>query len=271
MDTAGACPGLEDLATLLDGSLDSVERDRLLAHLASCRDCRETFLATRSWEEGASHGAPRRFLFPSALAAAAVLVVAVTFTFKQTPTQPARMAASSPPAALPPIEKDQPRVALQNGAGTSAPQPKPSGNGSATPNVSPATRQQGAALALLSPEEAAQPAEKSFGFAGNLASEGPYISVPEEAEALAQQEFKLAIDFAPKDGSEVLPSTVKLECLKENPIDLTERVLPYASKEGLLIDKVALPPGLYRFRVSIGDVKGRMSEKDFTIKVTVKF
>ncbi len=73
------CPAAEELACLADGSLAAAERERLLAHVAGCDDCREAWLlASRlRWE---SEPRPRVLAFRSRAAAgalaAALLVMA---------------------------------------------------------------------------------------------------------------------------------------------------------------------------------------------------
>jgi hypothetical protein len=127
------------------------------------------------------------------------------------------------------------------------------------------------ALELLTREEAALPESKSYGFSSSLRNDGPAISVKDVEIGADQLSFPLTVGFASKIGGDVDLATLKLECLKSSPIDLTARIKPYAGKEGVRIASVSLPPGLYRFRVAIGDVNGRMSEKDFTVKVSVTY
>ncbi len=128
-----------------------------------------------------------------------------------------------------------------------------------------------ATLELLTREEAALPEARSFGFSTSLRSDGPAIRVKDVEVGEGQPSFPLEVGFATRAGGAVDLATLKMECLKSTTIDLTPRIKPYATTEGVRIANVSLPPGLYRFRVAIGDVNGRMSEKDFTVKVSVKF
>lgn len=127
-----------------------------------------------------------------------------------------------------------------------------------------------AALQLLTAEEAARPEAKNFGFAAALRNDGPSITA-KDLEVPPGQTFPLAVAFTAKDGTPVDIETLKLECLKSTPIDLTARVKPHAGKEGVKVDNVSLPPGYYRFRVAISDIKGRFSEKEFLVKVSVNY
>jgi hypothetical protein len=125
-------------------------------------------------------------------------------------------------------------------------------------------------LQLLTNEEAALPAPMSYGFASPHSDNGPAIGVP-ELEATEAQPFALKIHLTPRDGVALDPASLRMECLKSPAVDLSLRVRPYVTQEGLNIDRVTLPAGLHHFRVSINDIRGRLSEKDFTIVVSAAF
>lgn len=87
---AAGCPDLEDIAAFLDGTLDEAERQRVLEHLAHCKDCYEIFAGAALFldseaepqDEQEGKVVPfslRRLLSWSALAAAAVLLIALGF------------------------------------------------------------------------------------------------------------------------------------------------------------------------------------------------
>ena len=111
---AGECPALEVIAELVDGSLTGAERDAVMGHLALCADCRELFVASAglAGEEPVLEKR-RNYLLPSAFAAAAVLVMALTLQLAPSSSDKGMVADNSPSAA--------PRVALSKPA---AVQPK---------------------------------------------------------------------------------------------------------------------------------------------------
>ena len=125
-------------------------------------------------------------------------------------------------------------------------------------------------LQLLTAEEAARPEEKNYGFATPLPDNGPIIGVP-KLEVVEGKPFALVVSLAPRDGAAPDPSTLHVECLKSPAIDLTPRIRPYVSQDGVNIERVTLPAGLHHFRVSISDALGRLSEKDFTVMVSGAF
>jgi len=126
-------------------------------------------------------------------------------------------------------------------------------------------------LQLLTTEEAALPEAKNFGFAAALRSDGPSITARDLEVPPGEGTFPLQVGFAAKDGTPVDIDTLKLECLKSSSIDLTPRIRPYADQDGVKVESISLPPGSYRFRVAISDFKGRFSEKEFTVKVSVNY
>lgn len=126
-------------------------------------------------------------------------------------------------------------------------------------------------LQLLTVEEAALPEAKNFGFATALRNDGPSIRVRDLEVPPGEKTFPLEVAFDEKDSTPVDVSTLKVECLKNNTIDLTPRIRPYAGKDGVKVASVSLPPGAYRFRVGISDCKGRFSEKEFMVKVSVTY
>ena len=123
---------------------------------------------------------------------------------------------------------------------------------------------------LLSLEEAARPEIRSYGFAAKTADSGPAIDAP-DLEEKESRPFAITVRLNARDGAAPDLATLRVECLKSPAIDLTPRLKPFFTSEGIKIDRTTLPPGLHHFRVSVSDVRGRLSEKDFTILVSGAF
>ena len=266
----GDCPLPEEMALLIDGVLTGERRDQLLGHLASCARCREIFLTARELAAQEVPGRSRRWVLGlGCLAASAALCLfAVRLTpglWKPAHTELAqRRELAAPRAARAPVQTpDQPlRVAS----------PAAKGTGASRVQAVAVARPVGKALDLLSPEEAARPAAKAYGFASRERSEGPVISVESPVEDADEGPVSaLRIKFTPRAGDRVDLTSLKLECLKETPLDLTPRIRPYLTSDGINAKKVRLPEGIYRFRVGIADYQGRLSEKEFTVKVSGTF
>lgn len=257
------CPSPEQMAALVDGSVSGADRDSLLGHLAVCGKCRQVFVTARALvQEEVADGGRSWFVIPSALAVAVLLVLALTLTLRQPPVEQVRVAKLEEPAGSPgavPAKAGEEPAKKAGRAAAPGKETLPTAGIAAEP------------VMLLTMEEAALPGSKSFGFAAHGGDDGPAILVKDLEVGADRGTFSLKVGFAPKSGGDVDLATLKLECLKSSPIDLTPRVMPYAGREGIVIERVSLPPGSYRFRVAIGDFNGRLSEKEFTVKVSVTY
>lgn len=125
-------------------------------------------------------------------------------------------------------------------------------------------------LELLTANETARTALHTYGFAAQAAGDGPEIAVT-DLEVKNAEPFTLLVRIYPHDGTVPDLATLRIECLKQPVIDLTERLKPFMTHEGVKVDRTLLPTGLHQFRVSVNDVRGRLSEKDFTISVSGGF
>jgi hypothetical protein len=275
-DHKGHCPSPEELASLVDGSMEGDARDNLLGHLAQCDNCRQIFVRARELiHEDLPVAERRRYVVPSLLATAAAIVIALTLTLTIRQSAPKKMHVAKQeqgtgPVAIP-AEPRQPDTETK----------EPSGSHQARLVVASSKRRERtrakerakapeSLLTLLSAEEAAMPGDRSFGFASSPQQDGPVITA-QNMEIENGTTFPLTVSFSPKEGSPVNLATLRLECLKSTPIDLTARVAPYVQRDGVRVDRVSLPSGSYRFRVSIGDVNGRFSEKEFSVTVGATF
>lgn len=127
------------------------------------------------------------------------------------------------------------------------------------------------AVALLSKEEAESLAAQSPAGLVDVAAgldDGPKIEMilPAEQEPV-RSPFPLHIRFTPVNGREVELRHLKVELVKVLSFDITHRIQPYVFKGGIRIERVALPQGEFRFKVSLGDVAGGISVKLFPVKV----
>ncbi len=78
-DEKGNCPEMEKISLLVEGRLTGEDRDTMMTHLSSCRDCYETFLLTTELyqkSQKVTNGIRQPIRFrPLALAASALIVV----------------------------------------------------------------------------------------------------------------------------------------------------------------------------------------------------
>ncbi|MBI5058025.1 MAG: hypothetical protein HZB61_15555 [Nitrospirae bacterium] len=103
---------------------------------------------------------------------------------------------------------------------------------------------------------------------GRPVNNGPDIKVVSpELNDKNKPPVKLAVLFVPVEGKDVDLSKLKVEYLKFVTIDLTNRVLPYTTKEGIRIEKADLPSGKHTIKITVGDVSGGVTEQIFTMRL----
>lgn len=87
---AGECPPPEDIAALIDGALRGSERDRIMGHLARCKDCYQVFSTASELVKGDRPPAAklikmpdrkRRYFVPAAIAASLLLALSAFYFY----------------------------------------------------------------------------------------------------------------------------------------------------------------------------------------------
>jgi hypothetical protein len=102
---------------------------------------------------------------------------------------------------------------------------------------------------------------------GNTLDTGPSIEVVKpEQNADLRSPVAIIVRFVP-NGKEVDLSSLKVEVLKLLTIDITNKVLPFATRKGIQAENAILPSGEHQLRVTIGDVGGGISRKVFLVKI----
>ena len=126
------------------------------------------------------------------------------------------------------------------------------------------------AFELVTPDEAALPA----GEAPSLVMRGSplrrpsilVVSPPPEA-GLMHSPIDLKLRFHAFGGAEIDPESVVVTYLKHPAIDITQRIAPFITAEGIAIDKVDVPPGAHQFWIEVKDKSGRVGAALFSFQV----
>lgn len=121
------------------------------------------------------------------------------------------------------------------------------------------------ALQLISAEEAKLPAAASKP-ATRAITRGPGVKLSSPESVSGQ--FPLKIAFEPRGDSKIDMASVKVEYLKGNGVDLTERLKGGIKPAGIEIPTAAAPAGEHPIRVTVRDSEGRLGTAEF--KLTVK-
>lgn len=140
---------------------------------------------------------------------------------------------------------------------------------------------QGGEFWLITPEEAAAPGAPANNIgSGEITSRslspfevsrevdlGPVIQVVKpSADKIESTPVEVSVKFAPRSAP-VDISTLKVQVVKLVPIDITDRIRPYADIEGIHIPDAKLPSGEHKVRISLADKEGGLTRKEMTVTV----
>jgi hypothetical protein len=126
------------------------------------------------------------------------------------------------------------------------------------------------AFELITPTEAALPAAPAL----NLELRGspirrPAVIVvsPPPAAGQLNSPLDLKLQFRAFGGATIDPSTVVITYLKAPAIDLTQRLTPFITAQGIDIQQAQVPPGKHQFWIELKDNQGRIGGGAFTFQV----
>ena len=126
------------------------------------------------------------------------------------------------------------------------------------------------AFQLITPEEAALPA----GLVPALQLRGsptrrPNVTIiwPPPAAGALHSPLNLKLQFRAFGGAVVDPNSVVVTYLKTPAIDITQRIMPFISADGINISQAEVPPGKHQFWIELKDNDGRIGGTEFTFQV----
>ena len=85
---------------------------------------------------------------------------------------------------------------------------------------------------------------------------GPGISLLSPLEVTAKS-FAFKLNFEPRGGAKIDPTSVKFEYLKQPPIDLSSRFVSGLKGNQIELPLVRVPSGTHPIRISVKDSEGR--------------
>jgi hypothetical protein len=126
-----------------------------------------------------------------------------------------------------------------------------------------------AALELITPGEAALPAESTIGHDRGI-SRGPTVLVvsPQPGAGTIKSPLDLKVTFESHGGTTVNVDSVLLTYLRMPEVDLTQRAKAFIAPTGIEIKDAEVPPGTHTIRVNVSDSDGRTGSADVTFSVT---
>jgi len=120
---------------------------------------------------------------------------------------------------------------------------------------------------LIKPEEAAlPPPTASITLTTRALTRKPEV-VLTSPEASVSSPFNLQLKFAAHGGSKINPHTFQLIYLRTPNVDLTARVKPYITADGLNMVGAEAPPGQHMIKATISDSDEREGSAVFILNV----
>jgi hypothetical protein len=124
------------------------------------------------------------------------------------------------------------------------------------------------AATLISPEEANLP-PAAFPPQTRGITRGPTLKL-ESPDGPVASPFKLVVSFAAFGGAQIVLDSVKLTYLRNPAVDLSGRVKPYVTPQGLGITVAEAPPGKHDLILELADSNQRVVKLPITIVVEPK-
>ena len=127
-------------------------------------------------------------------------------------------------------------------------------------------RAQASGVWVVTSQEAALPVSPASK-AGRSITRGPAIrQISPAAQVSANQPFPLKIEFAGRGGEKINPASAQVMVLRGNNVDVTSRLKPYITANGIEIPNAMVPPGIYALQVAVSDAGGRQSIANIEIE-----
>ena len=126
------------------------------------------------------------------------------------------------------------------------------------------------AFQLITPEEAALPAGPAPGLQlRGSPTRRPNVTItsPPPAAGALRSPLNLKLQFRAFGGAVVDPNSVVVTYLKTPAIDITQRIMPFISADGINISQAEVPPGKHQFWIEVKDNDGRIGGTEFTFQV----
>lgn len=102
--------------------------------------------------------------------------------------------------------------------------------------------------------------------AGRSITRGPAIRQISPASAVAaNQPFDLHVEFAGRGGEKINVSSAQIAILRGNNVNITDRLKPFISANGIAMPAAMVPPGIYVLQVTVADAGGRQSTANIEI------
>jgi len=109
-----------------------------------------------------------------------------------------------------------------------------------------------------------------------LSARGPSITTVQPESFQVTAPFSLEVSFEEHSGRGVVLSSLRVKAQKwylgkfRGNRDITERVLPFTTRAGIVLPSLVIPRGTYRIETSIDDLSGATTTAELRLGVGIK-
>jgi hypothetical protein len=126
---------------------------------------------------------------------------------------------------------------------------------------------QASAATLITDDEAKRPNDSQV-MATRGITRGPSIQFePPASSPSSHAPFNFRVHFEAHGGAKVDPDHIRVTYLKTPTVDLTDRLRPYITADGINMPAAQIPSGDHALHVEVEDTDGRSGEATFTVTV----
>jgi hypothetical protein len=124
---------------------------------------------------------------------------------------------------------------------------------------------------LISEAEAKLPPSPDAGLTMRGLTRGPGIEqISPDPDRGASAPLALKVKFLTRNNVAIDPASVKITYLKASPVDLTDRIKPHLTADGINMSSADVPPGTHVMRIELKDAQGRASTAVLKLMVAPK-
>jgi hypothetical protein len=121
---------------------------------------------------------------------------------------------------------------------------------------------------LITPDEARLPAPDAASGQNRNITRGPGVDpLAPPAIGVGGEPFRLAVRFKPRNGVAIDPAKVRITYRRQPAIDLSARLKPFITAEGIEAPAVIVPPGRHVIEIEATDKEGRLGRGQMTLTV----
>jgi hypothetical protein len=92
------------------------------------------------------------------------------------------------------------------------------------------------------------------------------VSPPPNA-GLMKSPLSLKVKLQAHGGAKVDPDSIVVTYKKTPMIDITQRIMPFITADGIEVPDAEVPPGIHEFRIQLKDKEGRLGGTEFSFQV----